>query len=57
MKELISPDRIKTRIAELGKQVSLDYVGFTIPDKFVVGYGLDAGQHYRQLPGLFELGE
>jgi len=37
--------------------VSLDYIGFTIPDKFVVGYGLDAGQHHRQLPGLFELGE
>ena len=27
-----------------------DYVGFTIPDKFVVGYGLDYAQKYRQLP-------
>ena len=27
-----------------------DYVGFTIPDAFVVGYGLDFDQHYRQLP-------
>ncbi len=27
-----------------------DYVGFTIPDAFVVGYGLDFNQHYRQLP-------
>jgi hypoxanthine phosphoribosyltransferase len=28
----------------------LDYVGFTIPDRFVVGYGLDYGQIYRNLP-------
>ena len=27
-----------------------DYVGFTIPDKFVVGYGLDFNDEYRQLP-------
>ena len=27
-----------------------DYVGFTIPDEFVVGYGLDYAQQYRQLP-------
>ncbi len=29
-----------------------DYVGFTIPDKFVVGYGLDYDSHYRELPYL-----
>ena len=27
-----------------------DYTGFTIPDKFVVGYGLDYAQRYRNLP-------
>lgn len=27
-----------------------DYVGFSIPDKFVVGYGLDYANHYRELP-------
>ena len=27
-----------------------DFVGFTIPDKFVVGYGLDYANHYRELP-------
>lgn len=28
----------------------LDYVGFTIPDEFVVGYGLDVAERYRNLP-------
>lgn len=31
-------------------QVDADYVGFTIPDKFVVGYGLDFAERYRNLP-------
>lgn len=30
--------------------VVVDYIGFTIEDHFVVGYGLDAGDRYRQLP-------
>jgi hypoxanthine phosphoribosyltransferase len=30
--------------------VPIDYVGFTIPDKFVVGYGLDFAEKYRNLP-------
>jgi hypoxanthine phosphoribosyltransferase len=30
--------------------VPVDYLGFTIEDVFVVGYGLDAGQRYRNLP-------
>jgi hypoxanthine phosphoribosyltransferase len=32
--------------------VTVDYVGFTIDDLFVVGYGLDSGGHYRNLPHL-----
>jgi hypoxanthine phosphoribosyltransferase len=36
--------------------VNIDYLGFTIEDKFVVGYGLDFGEKYRNLPyiGLVE---
>lgn len=30
--------------------IEADYVGFTIPDEFVVGYGLDFNENYRQLP-------
>lgn len=32
------------------KPVTVDYVGFNIPDEFVVGYGLDYAQKYRNLP-------
>ncbi|MCI7182152.1 MAG: hypoxanthine phosphoribosyltransferase [Lachnospiraceae bacterium] len=32
------------------KDVKVDYVGFDIPDEFVVGYGLDYAQKYRNLP-------
>jgi hypoxanthine phosphoribosyltransferase len=30
--------------------VAIDYVGFVIEDRFVVGYGLDANERYRELP-------
>jgi len=42
---LSKPDRRKI-------DVHLDYVGFKIPDKYVVGYGLDYQQKYRNLPYL-----
>lgn len=48
---LDKPDR---RIAD----VSVDYTGFVVPDEFVVGYGLDYDQRYRNLPyvGVLDLG-
>ncbi len=32
--------------------IEADFVGFEIPDKFVVGYGLDFAERYRNLPGI-----
>ena len=40
---LHKPDRAE-------RPVKIDYLGFTIPNKFVVGYGLDIAQQYRNLP-------
>ncbi len=40
---LNKPARARTKI-------SIDYLGFTIEDKFVVGYGLDAAERYRNVP-------
>jgi len=34
------------------RPVRADYVGFTIPDVFVAGYGLDSAQQYRHLPDV-----
>ena len=42
---LDKPDRRKPGIT-----LQADYVGFTIPNAFVVGYGLDYNEHYRNLP-------
>jgi hypoxanthine phosphoribosyltransferase len=36
--------------ARRGSPLEADYVGFTIPDDFVIGYGLDWNQRYRNLP-------
>ena len=36
--------------------VKVEYVGFEIPDKFVVGYGLDYAERYRNLPYIGVLG-
>ena len=36
--------------ARRAKAVTADYAGFIVPDEFVVGYGLDFAQRYRNLP-------
>lgn len=38
------------KYARREKQVKIDYLGFQIPDEFVVGYGLDFAERYRNLP-------
>ncbi|MBI2856989.1 MAG: hypoxanthine phosphoribosyltransferase, partial [Chloroflexi bacterium] len=35
--------------------VSVDYRGFVVPDKFVVGYGIDWNERFRSLPGIYAL--
>ena len=35
--------------------VSIDYLGFTVPDKFIVGYGLDFNEKFRHLPDICSL--
>ena len=42
---LDKPDRRRPGIT-----LQCDYIGFTIPNEFVVGYGLDYNEHYRNLP-------
>lgn len=37
------------------KEVPVDWVGFDIPNKFIVGYGLDYAQRYRNLPYMQSL--
>jgi hypoxanthine phosphoribosyltransferase len=38
-------------------EVKIDYLGFTVPDRFVVGYGTDLDQAGRNLPGIYALNE
>ena len=51
----LKPRRIKTCVlldkpARRVEKVRADYVGFVIPDLFVIGYGLDYAERYRNLP-------
>lgn len=38
-------------------EVSIDFLGFSIPDQFVIGYGLDYAELYRNLPYIGLMGE
>ena len=51
----LKPRRIKTCVlldkpSRRVEKVKADYIGFTIPDLFVIGYGLDFAERYRNLP-------
>jgi hypoxanthine phosphoribosyltransferase len=35
--------------------ITIDYLGMTVPDKFLVGYGLDINEKYRNLPEIYYL--
>ncbi len=45
---LVKPDSLKY-------DVKIDYIGFEIPSKFVIGYGLDYAQRYRNLRSIYML--
>jgi hypoxanthine phosphoribosyltransferase len=52
---LLKPRRIKTcvlldKAERRVEKIEADYVGFAVPDFFVVGYGLDFAERYRNLP-------
>ncbi len=52
---ILRPRRIRTCVlldkpSRRVDKIKADYVGFTIPDLFVVGYGLDFAERYRNLP-------
>jgi hypoxanthine phosphoribosyltransferase len=44
------------RPARRAVPVKIDFKGFVIPDRFVIGYGLDYAGLYRELPGIYSLG-
>ncbi len=51
----LGPKRIRTCVlldkpSRRVEPIKADYIGFTIPDEFVVGYGLDFAEKYRNLP-------
>ena len=44
------------RPARREEPVDIDFTGFVIPDRFVIGYGLDYAGLYRELPAIYALG-
>ena len=42
-------------VAPRDMSVRIDYLGFTVPDRFVVGYGLDFDNKFRYLPDIYAL--
>ena len=60
MLQAMNPASVKTCVLlrkdrEIARNTPVDYVGFEIPDEFVVGYGLDFGDYYRNLPDIVTL--
>ena len=58
--ESLNPASVKTCVLlrkdrPAAREIAVDYVGFEIPDEFVVGYGLDYDNYYRNLPDIVTL--
>lgn len=50
--------RIAALVNKMGRRdmdVAVDFTGFSISSGFLVGYGLDYAEHYRALPGIYEI--
>ena len=46
---------LTSKVSRREKVINIDYLGFDIPDKFIVGYGLDLNEKYRNLPEIYFL--
>lgn len=46
---------LTSKVSRRKKAINIDYLGFDIPDKFIVGYGLDLNEKYRNLPEIYFL--
>lgn len=44
-------------VQQLRESLTLDYVGFRIPDRWVAGFGIDAGEDFRHLPDIVTVNE
>lgn len=44
-------------VSEIKNKLILDYLGFEIPDKWIAGYGIDAGEDFRHLPFIISVKE
>jgi hypoxanthine-guanine phosphoribosyltransferase len=45
------------RIKELKRQLIVDYIGFEGPDRWVAGYGIDAGEEFRLFRSIIAVNE
>ncbi|UCF33066.1 MAG: hypothetical protein JSV78_12110 [Phycisphaerales bacterium] len=45
------------QVKDLKDRLTLDYVGFNVPDRWVAGYGIDAGEDFRHLPFIVAVNE
>lgn len=50
-------DKTARRLPALRKSLSIDYVGFSVPDMFVAGYGIDCAERFRELPYIVAVNE
>ncbi|MFO8018783.1 MAG: hypoxanthine phosphoribosyltransferase [Promethearchaeia archaeon] len=46
---------LTSKPARREKDIEIDYLGFKVPNKFLVGYGLDFNERYRNLPAIYYL--